>query len=209
MESQKLAVRDTRELGNVVESAKKFIEASRSPATRRAYKSDWRIFEWWCKSRGLPSLPAAAEVVCLFLAAQAEAGIKASTLGRRVASIRLAHTSANLEPPTSSESVKTCLRGIRREIGTAKAQKAPATAKRIKLMASRCRDDLRGLRDKAILLLGFSGAFRRSELAALTVDDLEEVEGGLRVHIKRSAHFNRVSSRDSEAYAESSASQTT
>ena len=88
------------------ESAKRFIEASRAPSTRRAYRSDWRIFSSWCESRGISPLPASAEAVCLFLAAQAEAGIKASTLGRRVASIRLAHTSANLEPPTSSESVR-------------------------------------------------------------------------------------------------------
>ena len=112
-----------------------------------------------------------------------------------MASIRLAHTSAGLEPPTSSEAVKTTLRGIRREIGTAKAQKSPATRERIVEMASRCPDTLRGRRDRAILLMGFAGAFRRSELAALTVDDLEEVEGGLRVHV-------RCSKTDQEAAGE-------
>ena len=142
MKTQRLAVRDTRELANVIDAAERFIEASRSPATRRAYAADWRIFSAWSDTRGLPSLPASPKAVCLFLAAQAEAGLKAATLGRRVAAIRLAHTSAGHEPPTASEAVKTTLRGIRREIGTAKAQKAPATAARIKLMASRCRDDL-------------------------------------------------------------------
>ena len=103
-----------------------------------------------------------------------------------MAAIRLAHTSAGLEPPTATEVVKTCLRGIRREIGTAKAQKSPATAKRIVLMASHCPNTLRGRRDRALLLLGFAGAFRRSELAGLTVDDLEETEQGLRVHVRKS-----------------------
>ena len=167
-------------------TAQGFMEASRSEATRRAYASDWRIFTAWAAERGLPALPASPETVCLFLASQAEAGARASTIGRKMAAIRLAHTSAGHEPPTSSESVKTTLRGIRREIGTARVQKAPATCERIVEMASHCPDTLRGRRDRAILLLGFAGAFRRSELAALTVSDLEEVAEGLRVHVRRS-----------------------
>ncbi len=167
-------------------AAQEFMEASRSEATRRAYASDWRIFQEWCQARGLPFLPAPPEAVCLFLASQAETGIKASTLGRRLASIKLAHTSAGHESPTNSEKVRTTVKGIRREIGTAPAQKSPATAERIIEMVSHCPDTLRGARDRALLLLGFAGAFRRSELAALTVDDLEEVDEGLRVHVRRS-----------------------
>jgi integrase len=71
-------------------------------------------------------------------------------------------------------------------MGSAPTQKAPATAERLKEMVSHCPPSLQGLRDRAILLLGFSGAFRRSELAALSVADIEETEGGLRVHIKSS-----------------------
>ena len=173
-------------LSGEVESAKKFAEASRSTATRRAYRSDWHIFSEWCASRGLPSLPASPEAVCAFLASQAESGIKAATLGRRMAAIRLAHTSAGLESPAASEAVRTTMRGIRREIGTKPVQKAPATAERIIEMASHCPDTLKGKRDRALLLLGFGGAFRRSELAALNVEDLEEVEGGFRVHVLKS-----------------------
>ncbi len=120
------------------------------------------------------------------MASQAESGLKASTLGRRMAAIRLAHTSAGLDSPTSSESVRTTMRGIRREIGTAPVQKSPATADRLQEMISHCPPTLRGLRDRALLLLGFGGAFRRGELAALEASDLEEVEGGLRVHVRRS-----------------------
>jgi len=168
------------------ESARRFTEASRSDATRRAYASDWRIFITWAAERSLTPLPASPDTVCAFLASQADTGVKASTLGRRLASIRLAHTSASQEPPTSSEAVKTTMRGIRRSIGVAPVKKHPATAPRLLDMVEFCPDTLRGIRDKAILLLGFSGAFRRSELSALLVDDIEEVDGGLRVHIRHS-----------------------
>jgi len=168
------------------ESARGYMEASRSAATKRAYASDWRIFITWAAGRGLIPLPASPDTVCAFLASQAESGVKASTLGRRMASIRLAHTSAALEPPTSSEAVKTTMRGIRREIGTKPVQKAPATSDRLIDMVSHCPPTLRGLRDRAILLLGFAGAFRRSELSALEVSDIEDVDGGLRVYVRHS-----------------------
>jgi len=168
------------------DAARRYIEASRSEATRRAYASDWRIFTAWADSRGLTALPASPDTVCLFLASQAESGVKAATLSRRMASIRLAHTSAGQEPPTSSEAVKTTMKGIRRSIGVAPVQKAPATADRLLDMVGHCPPTLRGIRDRAILLLGFAGAFRRSELSALEVSDLEEVDGGLRVLVRSS-----------------------
>jgi len=168
------------------EAAHGYMEASRSDATRRAYASDWRIFIRWTVERGLTALPASPETVCAFLASQAESGTKASTLGRRLASIRLAHTSAGLEPPTSSEAVKTTMKGVRRSIGTKPAQKAPATSDRLLDMVSYTPSSLRGVRDRAILLLGFAGAFRRSELSAIAASDIEEVDGGLRVHIRSS-----------------------
>ncbi|MFP6868713.1 MAG: site-specific integrase [Nitrospinota bacterium] len=187
MNAGELAVRDAGELVKAdAEAALEFMENIRSVATRRAYASDWRIFTAWASERGITSLPASPEAVCTFLVSQPELGAKASTLGRRMAAIRLAHTSAGLEPPTASGVVKTTMKGIRRKIGTKPTQKAPATCERIMEMASHCPDTLLGYRDRAILLLGFAGAFRRSELAALMVADLEETENGLRVHVRRS-----------------------
>ena len=132
-------------------------------------------------------LPAAIDTVAAFLAAQATAGAKASSIGRRCASIRYAHRLAGHEPPTNAESVKAVMRGIRRTIGTAREQKAPATADRITAMLARIpTDTLTGLRDRALLLLGFAGAFRRSELVGLQVADLIDAEGGIRVLIRHS-----------------------
>ncbi len=187
MVADELAVRDAGELVKAeAEIAREYMENSRSVATRRAYASDWRIFTAWAHERGVSPLPSSPEAVCTFMASQAETGVKASTLGRRLAAIRLAHTSAGLEPRTASEAVKTTMKGIRRSIGAAPVQKTAATAEKVREMAERCDDSSRGLRDRALLLLGFAGAFRRSELAALKVDDLEETVQGLRVHVRRS-----------------------
>jgi integrase len=78
------------------------------------------------------------------------------------------------------------MRGIRRSLGTAPRKKAPATPERIISMALAAGDDMKGLRDRALLLIGFAGAFRRSELVALNVEDLEESELGFRVTIRHS-----------------------
>ena len=93
---------------------------------------------------------------------------------------------AGYEPPTGSEGVKAVLRGIRRTIGAAKQGKAPATADLIGQMIALCPHSMIGRRDRALLCLGFAGAFRRSELCALEVGDLTEVPDGLRILIRRS-----------------------
>jgi integrase len=140
----------------------------------------------WCSARGVESMPATPETVKVFLASQAIGGTKSSTLGRRIAAIRYAHKLAGFEPPTNSELVKVELRGIRRAIGAAPERKDAATADRVGDMVALIPDTLAGLRDRALLLLGFAGAFRRSELVALTVADLSETQAGLRVIIRKS-----------------------
>jgi len=169
-----------------VEAARAFQMNEKASATRRAYQSDFRIFADWCHARGVEPMPAAPEIVSTFLASQATSGIKASTLARRTAAIRYAHALKGVEPPTNSEAVKATMRGIRRTLGTKAEQKAAATSERVALMASLAPATLGGLRDKAVLLLGFSGAFRRSELVALEVSDLLETAEGYRVAIRRS-----------------------
>ena len=93
---------------------------------------------------------------------------------------------AGHEPPTGSEAVKAVLRDIRRTIGSAKQGKAPATADLIGQMLALCPDTMIGKRDRALLCLGFAGAFGRSKLCALEVADLTEVPDGLRILIRRS-----------------------
>jgi site-specific recombinase XerD len=133
-----------------------------------------------CRSRGLSALPATAESLCAFLADQATLGKRASTLGRRLAAVRYFHRAAGYETPTSDEKVKTVLSGIRRTIGAAPVRKRAATADIVIAMSSAA-TSLRALRNRAILLLGFAGAFR-----PLNVDDIEETLEGMLVTLRRS-----------------------
>ena len=173
------------ELTATLELAADFAKASKAKATQDAYESDFRIFESWCRSRGLSALPATAESLCAFLADQATLGKRASTLGRRLAAVRYFHRAAGYETPTGDEKVKAVLSGIRRTIGTAPVRKRAATAD-IVIAMSLTATSLRALRNRAIILLGFAGAFRRSELVALNVEDLEETAEGMLVTLRRS-----------------------
>ncbi len=137
----------------------------------------------------MSALPATAESVAGFLAWQAENGLAA--ISRRGAAIRYAHRLAGHELPTNSEAVKASLRGIRRAVGTAPKRKAPAVAEIKHRMSRAAALALKGLRDRALLLLGFGGAFRRSELVALNVDDIEFTDEGLRVTIRKSKTTKR------------------
>jgi site-specific recombinase XerD len=171
-------------LGPELAAAIGYAKAEKAEATRRAYGTDFRLFREWCEGKGVnAALPATPETVAAYLAHGVAEGAKASTLGRRVAALRYAHKLASLPTPTDSEAVKATLRGIRRTIGAAKVKKAPAVAERVKAMVRGCPDTLAGKRDRALLLLGFAGAFRRSELVALDVEHLEESAEGLRVRI--------------------------
>jgi site-specific recombinase XerD len=169
-----------------IDRAVNYAKQDKAPATRTAYRSDFAAFRLWCLARGVAALPATPETVAAYLAHEAESGRAAATITRRCAAIRHAHKLADFEPPTNSEALKATLRGIRRTIGAAPKRKAPAVAEIMRDISRAARDDIRGLRDRALLLLGFGGAFRRSELVALDVTDIEETEDGLRVTIRRS-----------------------
>lgn len=171
------------EAASLVES---YQRASKADATVRAYRGDAAAFEAWCSRYGFRSLAASPEAVAGFLVAEAEAGRAASTIGRRLAAIKYAHKLARLPDPTEDEAVRATMKGIRRKVGTAPDQKAAATADIVMAMLMRTPDTLTGKRDRALLALGFAGAFRRSELVALDVADLREDPEGLRVLVRRS-----------------------
>ena len=174
------------ELAATLELAADFAKASKAAATQAAYGSDWRIFESWCGARGISALPASPAALCGFLADEASAGKRASTLGRRLAAIRYFHRAAGYDTPTADEKVKAVLSGIRRTIGAAPVRKKAATSDLVLSMVGGKGASLRELRNRAILLLGFAGAFRRSELVAINVDDLEETAEGMLVTLRRS-----------------------
>lgn len=164
-----------------------YARSEKADATRRAYRSDFAHFSTWCVSNDRAPLPSSAETAAAYLAHLADSGLKASTITRRCAAITYAHRLAGAEPPTTAEPVKAVLRGIRRRIGVAVERKAPATARALTMMLKRIPPDtLAGKRDRALLLIGFSAALRRSELVALNVNDIETVPEGIVIHVRRS-----------------------
>ncbi|MCJ2061069.1 site-specific integrase [Methylobacterium sp. J-048] len=160
--------------------------ASKADATVRAYTAAAKAFEAWCTRYGFQALPASAEAVAGFIVSEAEDGCAASTLGKRLAAIKYAHKLAGAADPTEDEGVRAAMKGARRKVGVAPTQKAAATAEILASLLMRTPDTLVGKRDRALLALGFAGAFRRSELVALDVGDLVEHPDGLRVHVRRS-----------------------
>lgn len=169
-----------------VEQVKTLLRNRHAESTRRAYAADLLAFKGWADKHGVEALPATPQSVALFLAAQAGEGKRPATLQRRLAAIRHLHREAGYPSPTDAEVVTAAMAGVRRTLGAAQRQVAPATAERLQAMLAACGTDLVGKRDRALLALGFGGAFRRSELVALTVEDLEFATEGLKVRIQRS-----------------------
>src|SRR5712671_5869637 len=171
-------------LGPDLAAAVDLAKAEKALSTRRAYGTDFRLFKAYCDAKGVSALPASPATVAAYLAAEAQTA-KPSTIGRRIAAIRYAHKLAGFETPTDAEGVKATMRGIRRTFGGARNKKTPAVAAKMHSMVAMAPEGLAGLRDRALLLLGFAGAFRRSELVALDVADIAETETGLLVTIRR------------------------
>jgi site-specific recombinase XerD len=177
-------------LTEALELAADFAMASKAKATRTAYASDFRIWAAWCLARGLDALAPTPAALCAFLADEAKRGRRPSTISRRLAAIKDRLESEgvlgeNEKSPTAHRAVKDTIAGIRRTVGAAPVRKKAATADIVIGMAAES-GSLRALRNRAIILLGFAGAFRRSELVALDVADLEECSEGLLIHIRRS-----------------------
>jgi site-specific recombinase XerD len=165
--------------------AAEYVAAAKAANTLRAYRSDWREFSAWAAWRQLDPLPATPETVTLYLADLAEAA-KPSTIARRLAAIAQAHRAAGFTSPADDPSVKAVWAGIRRVHGTAPDGAAPLTVGLLRRVVEALPDGLAGLRDRVLLLVGFAGALRRSELVALDVEDVEHRPDGLVVRIRRS-----------------------
>jgi len=172
-------------LGAVAASARDYAGRAKAPNTLRAYRADWADFAAWCARYALSALPAAPETVALYLAALADAGRSASTLQRRLSAISQAHQVAGLETPTRAALVRLTWAGIRRTIGTAQTGKAPLVTADLRRLVATLPATLPGARDRALLLVGFAGAFRRAELVGLDVADVVATRDGLVATIRR------------------------
>jgi site-specific recombinase XerD len=177
------------DLEALAESARVYAAGHLSDATKIAYASDWTRFQKWCESASVEGLPASPAVVALYIAALADAGFAVSTIVRTLASIAKAHEYADVPSPTKDKHVRYAMSGIRRRLEGAPNQVDALSPEDLAKMVEgiwKVSPDVRALRDCAILLVGFAGGFRRSELVAFNRRDAERIEGGYRLHVRRS-----------------------
>jgi site-specific recombinase XerD len=174
-------------LAPLIESAQNYAAASRAASTRRAYAHDLRAFSAWCLARGLCALPAPGDVVALYLAQLADKGRKVAGIDRALSAINQAHACAGHPRPRASAAVGEVWKGIRRTLGVAPVQqKAPLLLEGLRVSVAALPASRQGLRDRALLVLGWALGARRGELVALDVEDLRETPEGLEVRIRRS-----------------------
>ncbi|ASJ73429.1 site-specific integrase [Granulosicoccus antarcticus] len=172
-------------LTTALDSARDYATASRSDATWRAYAHDWQRFASWCESVGQSALPASASTICAFLATEADAGLAAATLDRRLAAIRVVHQGNQQTSAHDAPAVREVMRGIRnRQKGRPSPKKAPLIDTDLTLLVDTMdTTTLAGARDRALLLIGFAAALRRSELVGIDVEHLAFRPEGLTLMI--------------------------
>jgi site-specific recombinase XerD len=175
------------ELLELVAAMDDYAAAAQAANTTRAYSSDWRQFEVWCARYGLASMPAEPQTAALYLTSLAHRGLKLSTVRRRAAAITRAHRVAGIGSPIWDPRVITVLEGIARTHGAAPAKKVALLRDPMLATIARIESDTSsGLRDRALLLVGFALGLRRSELVALTVEDLSPASDGIYVRVTKS-----------------------
>lgn len=197
---ERIEGRQLQQLETDAERARAFASGARSENTRRAYRADWRDFRAWCSQRGLSPLPASTDTVALYVASRAEEGpegqepLKLSTLRRRLSAISQAHKAQGLPSPakTSEEPLHSVWAGLSRKKTRRQKQAAPVLIEDLRAVLEAVptghdsEPTLLGRRDRALLLIGWAGALRRSEIAQLTVGDVRVGPDGLVVDVKRS-----------------------
>lgn len=170
----------------LVARARDYASAAVPPNTQRAYASDWRSFLAFCLTHGAPALPAAPQTVALYVTSLGET-CKVATVRRHLCSIAAKHRENGLESPVGHDVVRRIVRGMARTKGTAPTRKDAVTLEHLRALLLAVRgDEVKAKRDRAILLLGFACALRRSEIAALNVDDLRFTPAGLVVTVRSS-----------------------
>ena len=164
-----------------------YMEAARSDRTRAAYASNWRLFERWCAEREERALPATTVTLGHYLVHLAQQGRKASTIRRARIAIGVVHSQCGMPRPDQDPRIRTLERGIGRVHGRHEEGATPLLVPELQRMVSALGHSVRDDRDRAMLLLGFAGAFRSSELVSLDITDVEmATEGLLRVRLRRS-----------------------
>jgi len=166
------------------------LQNSKATNTVRAYKSDFKDFSLFCVQNGFKNLPSDPKIVSLYLTHLSTKNIKISTIKRRLVSIGVIHKMKGHYLDTKHPLIIENLMGIKRRKGTVQKGKKPLLIKDLKAIIDIINqeqiEDIKKLRDKTMILVGFSGGFRRNEIVSLDVDDLEFVYEGVKITVKKS-----------------------
>jgi integrase len=191
-----------QEMEELAELTKRVSANAKSPNTLNGYASDWEDFEMWCRQKRLQSLPAQAHIVAAYLSDRAinkwvgpsgrfskpkeKLPLKLPTLLHRVWGIKFMHKQKGFFFDATCKEIEKVLQSLRRNNTAKEEQKDPLLLKDIKGMIETLPGTMTGIRDKAILLVGFTTAMRRSEIASLKMEDLKFVEEGIEVNLMQS-----------------------
>jgi len=166
------------------------LQSSKANNTIRAYKSDFRDFGLFCAQNGFKSLPSEPKIVSLYLTYLSTKEIKMSTLKRRLVSIGVIHKLKGHYLDTKHPSIIENVMGIKRRKGSIQKGKKPLLINSLKtiinIIDEQKIEEIKKFRDRTIILIGFSGGFRRNEIVSLDYEDLDFVEEGLKINLKRS-----------------------
>ena len=166
------------------------LQNSKADNTIRAYKSDFSDFDLFCAKNGFKSLPSEPKIVSLYLTYLSTREVKMSTLKRRLVSIGVIHKLKGYYLDTKHPSIIENLMGIKRRKGSVQKGKKPLLIndlkKIINVIDEEKNEEIKKFRDRSIILVGFSGGFRRNEIVSLDYDDLDFVKEGLKINLKRS-----------------------
>jgi integrase len=176
-QNESLAPAKPISIAKLIEKARIFANESISESTKRAYQSDWRTFEKFCAMHGLASIPATEGTICLYVTDRAEVA-RVDTIVRSVCAIGKIHEWRGYGNPTRSNALRTIMEGIKRQKYRAKDKAKPVNLALLKKMVQKTDPSIIGIRDKTLLLVGWFGALRRSEIANLKIGNLSITDQG-------------------------------
>jgi integrase len=169
---------------DLLERSREYARHSQAEETKRAYRRDWETFEAFCADRGFIALPATPESVDMFLVARADT-IAPQSLGRALSAISYVHKQSGFVSPCESAIVKAKLAGIRRSKKVDVDKAEALSAERLAAVVDALGTSLRDARDRAVLLVGWAGALRRSEIVSIDLDDLRFSDEGVTIRLRQ------------------------
>jgi len=183
------------ELLEILSNTQEFLSTTFADSTREVYSRDWRAFGVWCRDHGLIDLPAQPEVVAWYLTSLAMKNLRVATIRRHAAAIAAAHRESGHPTPTGHPAIRELLRGMTRKLGSPPKPVDALLSEDIRRMVRAEPDTLTGARDRALILIGYAGAFRRSEIVGMDIGSIRYREEGLTILVARSKTDQRGEGR--------------